>query len=475
MASRVARLFCTSVLLFHCTEVLCAPATQSVTQFMKQDLANCTLPTFLYDTGFMKECSSVNLPRNDLSMTYGNMNVFLCMGAYDAFYNLCQYSKQWQSPFNSTAMFDAYVKKLQPGKEKGYKEEFCKNMKNVTAVSEKTKPLVNQLTKFLNTKCTSLCFELDENFNPLCALIAGMKEITKTVKSGLAAKNNPGQQLEQNVKDVIAEDIVVEVPIGAEKEKSVEEKQPAMKSENKEDTDSAKQHKDLTTSVANPSNITSVKNDNVANTNKPAEHTPKVQDTHVSKVKSDPAPDAEKAKEAAIADYTDRKHDESQVDVPENMDNTEIGKTETDSKASNEDAKTSTISEHTQDTEFTHDQEYNRGPYDPDSDVEQPDGNDQNMPEPSEQREVIPQYHSIRPEEESHFFTYFMVVSLVCIAGYIGYHNKQKVLAIVLEGRRSRNNRGRRRPSTASYRKLDCTLEEAVTSQCNANVTHVIY
>lgn len=50
-----------------------------------------------------------------------------------------------------------------------------------------------------------------------------------------------------------------------------------------------------------------------------------------------------------------------------------------------------------------------------------------------------------------------------------------QILAIVLEGRRSRNNRGRRRPSTANYRKLDCTLEEAVTSQCNANVTHVIY
>jgi len=50
-----------------------------------------------------------------------------------------------------------------------------------------------------------------------------------------------------------------------------------------------------------------------------------------------------------------------------------------------------------------------------------------------------------------------------------------QIFAIVLEGRRSRSNRGRRRPSTASYRKLDCTLEEAVTSQCNANVTHVIY
>lgn len=46
---------------------------------------------------------------------------------------------------------------------------------------------------------------------------------------------------------------------------------------------------------------------------------------------------------------------------------------------------------------------------------------------------------------------------------------------MVLEGRRSRGGRGRRRHSSANYRKLDCTLEEAVNSQCDSNSTHVIY
>ena len=131
----------------------------------------------------------------------------------------------------------------------------------------------------------------------------------------------------------------------------------------------------------------------------------------------------------------------------------------------------------------------------------------------TEQRNVMSSYNNIRLDDESHYFTYFSVLSLISIAAYIGYYNKQKVrnnfmiylyyilyyiylfyiifyfihfcywylgilisqiLAIVLEGRRSRN-RGRRRSSAVNYTKLDCTLEEAVTSQCNANVTHVIY
>lgn len=48
------------------------------------------------------------------------------------------------------------------------------------------------------------------------------------------------------------------------------------------------------------------------------------------------------------------------------------------------------------------------------------------MPKSSEQRDVSP-FHSMRSDEESHVFTYFTVVSLISIAAYVGYHNKQKV------------------------------------------------
>ncbi|XP_012266600.2 trans-Golgi network integral membrane protein 2-like isoform X1 [Athalia rosae] len=104
-----------------------------------------------------------------------------------------------------------------------------------------------------------------------------------------------------------------------------------------------------------------------------------------------------------------------------------------------------------------------------------------NLPEPPEIKDLNEKHLRYSPggmnleEDESHFFVYFMVLSLVCLMGWVGYHNKKKIMAIVLEGRKSRGERGRRRPNTAGYRKLDCTLEEAVTSQCNSNVTHVIY
>ncbi|GLH05768.1 Uncharacterized protein GBIM_11342 [Gryllus bimaculatus] len=76
--------------------------------------------------------------------------------------------------------------------------------------------------------------------------------------------------------------------------------------------------------------------------------------------------------------------------------------------------------------------------------------------------------------EDSHFFAYFMTMIVLCILGYLIFHNKQKILALALEGRVRKGTR--RRPSTSGYRKLDSNLEEAVTSSCTgSSVTHVIY
>ncbi|XP_046405654.1 trans-Golgi network integral membrane protein TGN38-like isoform X2 [Ischnura elegans] len=76
--------------------------------------------------------------------------------------------------------------------------------------------------------------------------------------------------------------------------------------------------------------------------------------------------------------------------------------------------------------------------------------------------------------QDSHFFAYFLTMVVICIVGYLLFHNKQKIIALALEGRRMQGSR--RRPNTSSYKKLDSNLEEAVTSTCSSSsVTHVIF
>lgn len=76
--------------------------------------------------------------------------------------------------------------------------------------------------------------------------------------------------------------------------------------------------------------------------------------------------------------------------------------------------------------------------------------------------------------EESHFFTYFISMAVLSIIAYLVFHNKKKLVALAVEGRRTRSTT-RRRPNTASYSKLDCNLEEAMVSNTTASVTHVLY
>lgn len=84
-------------------------------------------------------------------------------------------------------------------------------------------------------------------------------------------------------------------------------------------------------------------------------------------------------------------------------------------------------------------------------------------------------------ESDSNFFAYFLFVMFACIGCYVAYHNKSKLLALALEGRRSSSGRGgfsKGRKHTAAYRKLDSNLEEAITSNTSASSrspTQIIY
>lgn len=82
-------------------------------------------------------------------------------------------------------------------------------------------------------------------------------------------------------------------------------------------------------------------------------------------------------------------------------------------------------------------------------------------------------------DTDSNFFSYLMFLMLTTIIFYIVYHNKTKVLALVIEGRRGRSgysrNGSRRKHHSAEYRKLDSNLEEAIQSNDQVLTTQIIY
>lgn len=108
---------------------------------------------------------------------------------------------------------------------------------------------------------------------------------------------------------------------------------------------------------------------------------------------------------------------------------------------------------------------------------------------PQKSNENVPSVHNTETDSlnsealfedtDSNFFSYFMFLMLITIIFYLVYHNKTKVLALVIEGRRGRSgysrNIGRRKQHSAEYRKLDSNLEEAIQSSDQVLSTQIIY
>jgi len=80
-------------------------------------------------------------------------------------------------------------------------------------------------------------------------------------------------------------------------------------------------------------------------------------------------------------------------------------------------------------------------------------------------------------EEEtskSNFLGYFIVLSIVTIVAYLVFHNKKKILGLIVEGRGSRQA-GRRRSGGREYRKLDSNMEDMLDTGKETSMRQVIY
>ncbi|KAL9984321.1 hypothetical protein ACROYT_G006599 [Oculina patagonica] len=67
----------------------------------------------------------------------------------------------------------------------------------------------------------------------------------------------------------------------------------------------------------------------------------------------------------------------------------------------------------------------------------------------------------------SHFAAFFLTAIVMVFAAYVVYHNRQKIVAIIIEGRNDGNSRRR------GYRKLETNVEEAMPSLKSSNSTYV--
>ncbi|XP_015114297.1 trans-Golgi network integral membrane protein 2 [Diachasma alloeum] len=481
-----------------------APKIPSILETISSEVKNnksvhiCSTPKDILDSEYVKVCDKLQFPLGNAKLE-GNYDTFLCLALYDRAFHICHASSRgFELPaLQNKLSFD----KLITDEIKNHETDplkLCIYFEKIQPVFlEKTKPFVDALSMSLKVplECVKICSKGDEGVNPLCLVIQVIDEEIQKEEEKKAEEQKKAEEKKK-----------AEEEKKAEEKKKKEEKEKVLK-EGKSEVQA------IPKGTEAPKPAAPVVNPQVSD--KPSgEDKPGA--AGVAKDRS-PVDDAKKAgaKEEAKAD---EKNKLEPVEKPEKVqekpggeaegsvgpaqpspaagakDN--VGKKEERPKGQTVPAgpvqvEKSTLSANTggdEDVQLRQDEGSEEGALGlPPAEFDyKEDGNQmsiprnsgtvqENEPDSFDQPENIAKLPHITPDDDSHFFGYFTLFGLFGIGLFAAYHHKHKIFAMLLEGRRSRGGRGRRRPSTANYRKLDCTLEEAVTSQCSSNVTHVIY
>lgn len=453
------------------SNVLSVSTTHRLIDVIKNDTGLCKMPTILYENNITADCYNVTYPEGEhviaqYDMTYTNIRNSLCLIFYDTLYKVCQ--AKLQNELNHTTFY-SNIQQYFPKENENDETNFCKNIKDIKFAYKKLDPLLSHVHFNNSHVCNAACFNLSGKFIPLCAILSWSKSIDEIKDIGKKSENKkPTIDIKQN--SALNE---TKGDIDDKYKTTSNVKNIALEQESQTEFVEFTTTSDFEKTNLNSNMKESSATNNIFENSEPTLH--KKPDNSDNNDNNDTEPKDDKND---INSKTLSKNDEDLKKNENNRINTISNEAEKSMNNINDDYKTSTISDNTEDHEnFASIKQNGKLSDDTNDGSDQSDADqDQGIPEPSEQRDIsIPQYHPIRTDEESHFLTYLTALSLIFVVAYFVYQHKQKIIAIIVEGRRSRNSRARRRPSTANYRKLDCTLEEAVTSQCNANVTHVIY
>ncbi|XP_066591205.1 trans-Golgi network integral membrane protein TGN38-like isoform X2 [Prorops nasuta] len=458
---------------------------------MKNDTNLCPTGNYLLESTFTQKCKTLEYPKNTTNLSQETQDNFLCLAVSDAWFKVCYYNSMiihttisnievYTGPnhevvnhtvFNDGTEFDKYLNKNVVPKMSN-KTAFCHSLvKDLKPIYKETEYLFSKIINKFNTSCEKACYDTyDSDVNPLCVILYWSDDVTK---QGNMSMSNVNLKTLENVKQINDKetDIHNESNKPEKSDTQIKKDLPINLNKSNSKKKTPELSKGLSSDISKPlenpgieqkqleklQEIENIKSNVVAN-NENQNNQPSDSETQIEHEKIDKKINDQEVKADTTNDDTKKLEEENKL-----QDEADLQK----------DPKADDIKSIPENPGECGDEEASNCT--PDKDTQLDDNGMDTGPNNQDSSVKLSHANILKGEEESHFYTYLTVISVICVAGYFGYHNKQKMIAMILEGRRSRHNRSRRRPSTATYRKLDCNLEEAVTSECNANVTHVIY
>jgi len=175
---------------------------------MKNDSKLCKISKSLCDLKEMQDCAKLPYPYSESIDSHLNFNeILLCLGWYDTAYKICQYSNNKDLMNNISLIINSYIKQIT---DRESQVKFCKDLKGYT-FSDINFPTniskyFSKLSEMLNENkiCLFECFRIDNKLYPLCAILYWIKNIDnnqteKMIKAGTEQNVTPNSPKDQMI------------------------------------------------------------------------------------------------------------------------------------------------------------------------------------------------------------------------------------------------------------------------------------
>ena len=183
------------------SNVLSVSTTHRLIDVIKNDTGLCKMPTILYENNITADCYNVTYPEGEhviaqYDMTYTNIRNSLCLIFYDTLYKVCQ--AKLQNELNHTTFY-SNIQQYFPKENENDETNFCKNIKDIKFAYKKLDPLLSHVHFNNSHVCNAACFNLSGKFIPLCAILSWSKSIDEIKDIGKKSENKkPTIDIKQN-------------------------------------------------------------------------------------------------------------------------------------------------------------------------------------------------------------------------------------------------------------------------------------
>lgn len=317
----------------------------SVVDVMKNDTNLCDNIKVLYESVYIKNCTTMEYPTKPWDGKE-NLDKYLCLGVYDTAYKICSLQISLDNFNSNVEKFFPNEKSLENAENK--ENKYCEdNLQGFTSQYNKVKlywePLVDRLKQ--PHKCKRICFDIDDAFRPLCAILAWIKKsIDDKVSNAPVTSHNPVAL------DVMKMSDRQPVNMKPETEPKAAEKEPDVSELKEQSHDKPKYVSNGVMNEHTQSNTEKVESDSEKPNKHEAQKT--LDDTSPKLVDHNPR-EKENINNVKVETNAEAPKAPDNVPSKENVNTKEVMKEtnaeEADRRAEVEDTKTSTLSENTQD------------------------------------------------------------------------------------------------------------------------------